>query len=484
MLEVLLCALALQEPAPAANPSGLVHKSAQATPGTTLIATLNSAAVHLVDLDGTVRHTWKCDGQPGGAVYLESEGRLLRATQVEPNPRFHGGGIGGRIEQRSFEGQILWQYELATAERTLHHDFARMPNGNLLAIAWEYHSPEEARALGRHPDYIHEEGLWADVVLEIQPLPEGGGKIVWEWRSIDHLVQDRDPKAANYGELRAHPGRLDINADVRFLPKQESEADKKKREAREREMKRLGYSGGDAPKAPAAPAGPKITADWLHTNAVSYLPKEDLIVLSSPHMCELWVIDHSTTTAEAKTSRGGRRGHGGDFVYRYGSPRNYGFGGKEARQLFYQHHPTWIEDRAAGTLSLLVFNNGGDRNDGKDYSSVEELLLPFRSDSGFAREKDQAFGPSQAAWIYQDEPRFFSAFISGAQRLSNGNTLICEGAKGRVFEVTRAGEIVWDYWNPHDGELGHSKQGGKAPPRALFRAARIEAGDPRLAGKL
>ena len=44
---------------------------------------------------------------------------------------------------------------------------------------------------------------------------------------------------------------------------------------------------------------------------------------------------------------------------------------------------------------------------------------------------------------------FFSPHISGAQRLRNGNTLICEGGFGRIFEVTKKGETVWEFSNPY-----------------------------------
>ena len=54
------------------------------------------------------------------------------------------------------------------------------------------------------------------------------------------------------------------------------------------------------------------------------------------------------------------------------------------------------------------------------------------------------------AWLYA-APNFFSTNISGAQRLANGNTLITEGAPGRVFEVTAEREIVWEYINPVRG---------------------------------
>ena len=65
----------------------------------------------------------------------------------------------------------------------------------------------------------------------------------------------------------------------------------------------------------------------------------------------------------------------------------------------------------------------------------------------------------EIVWEYTKTPKedFFSAFISDASRLPNGNTLICEGAKAHLFEVTPEKEIVWDFVFPwkEEGGLGN-----------------------------
>jgi len=224
-----------------------------------------------------------------------------------------------------------------------------------------------------------------------------------------------------------------------------------------------------------------LTGDFMHTNAVAYWPAEDLILLSSPHLCEIFVIDHGTTTAEAATSTGGKRGHGGDLLWRWGNPQNYGMGTEADRHCFYQHDPSFLP--SGKEMHLLLFNNGMKRKP-KEFSVVEEIVLPFVAGKGFPREADRPFGPTAAAWSYSDPEKFCSQFISGAQRLSNGDTLICEGKAGRVFEVTKDGKIVWEYLNPLGGEVEPSAQGGKAPPHALFRATRISKDHPGLKGRL
>ena len=43
--------------------------------------------------------------------------------------------------------------------------------------------------------------------------------------------------------------------------------------------------------------------------------------------------------------------------------------------------------------------------------------------------------------------------LGSARRLPNGHTLICEAMRGRIFQVTPNGEIVWEYVNPHFGKV-------------------------------
>jgi hypothetical protein len=60
------------------------------------------------------------------------------------------------------------------------------------------------------------------------------------------------------------------------------------------------------------------------------------------------------------------------------------------------------------------------------------------------------FQPLNADWIYTSSPQqnFYSSYISGSQRLANGNTLICDGAHGNFFEFVTQDNIVWRYVNP------------------------------------
>ncbi len=454
--------------------------------GYTLIAPLRSRETFLIDSQGRMVHAWGSELAPSGPVYLRENGNLVRPGRHEDNKRFRGGGIGGRLQEFDWDGVMLWDYLMVDDGSTQHHDLALMPNGNIMTINWTHKTAEEAIAAGRDPEVVLEKGLWSLSLLEIRPEYPDGGEVAWEWHAWDHLIQDFDDSLASFGSIPDHPERIDINGDFRDrLPM--TEAERKKMEEIERQMAALGYAGGadddeDEDEEPSQRFERGKQSDWLHTNSVCHHEELDLLVLSTPHMNEVWVIDRSTSKAEAKGGRGGRWGKGGDLLYRWGNPRNYGAGTDADRALWYQHDPTWI-DTEGGGLNILMYNNGRGRPEG-DFSTVIELVLPFDRKTGFEREPGKPFGPLEPAWSWGAEGLLFSPFISGSQRLSNGNTLICEGAPGRLIEVTSAGEVVWEFKNDVIGELAPTSD--IAPPvqgGAMFRATRIEANHPAIEGR-
>ena len=90
---------------------------------------------------------------------------------------------------------------------------------------------------------------------------------------------------------------------------------------------------------------------------------------------------------------------------------------------------------------------------------------------------------NQIAWEYQGTPdiSFYSYNISSAERQPNGNTLICEGAPGRIFEVTPEKAIVWEYINPYFGDA--PSRGPANSVNGVFRAHRYGPDHPGLQGK-
>ena len=81
--------------------------------------------------------------------------------------------------------------------------------------------------------------------------------------------------------------------------------------------------------------------DWIHINSIDYNAELDQILLSARNANEIWIIDHSTTTAEAASHSGGNAGKGGDLLYRWGNPQIYGRGTENDRIYYRQHDATW-----------------------------------------------------------------------------------------------------------------------------------------------
>jgi hypothetical protein len=429
---------------------GLKQCSAQSTPGYTLFAPLASTTTYLIDELGRQVHSWKGNLQPGNSVYLLEDGQLLRTQTTKKASPFKGGGEGGLIQNVNWDGSVKWSYVYSTDSVRQHHDVAHLPNGNILVVAWELKTVAEAEAAGRDTNLLKDNELWPEHIIEVKPQGSSGGSIVWAWHVWDHLIQDHDATKENYGKVEEHPELLDVN-----------------------------YTA----------ANPKGPADWLHFNAIAYNPELDQIVVSSRQLGEIYVIDHSTTTEEAAGHSGGNSGKGGDFLYRWGNPAAYRAGSSNAQQLYGQHDAQWIAKGLPGAGNLLIFNNGDTRPGGK-FSTIEEVETPITATGNYDLAVGASYGPTMPVWRYTANPptSFYSSFISGTQRLANGNTLICSGSSGRIFEVTEAGEIVWEYINPVFGGEVHTQgqpipTGKEAATNSVFRAYRYTADYSGLAGK-
>lgn len=438
--------------------------STASAPGLLLISPLKDKKAYLLDETGGVVHEWESEYPPGNSVYLLDDGDLLRCARVGENPVFRGGGEGGRIQRFSWDGELEWDFLWSDETRLAHHDIAPLPGGNVLLISWGEKSRDEVLAAGMDPELLQGDSLWPDSIYEVRPEGATGGEVVWEWHLWDHLIQEFDPERDNYGVVADHPELVDLNAHGHRAQKSEEE-----QRAELEHMAAIGYAGDVEPDEPAQDVQPSQGhrgggEDFCHTNGIDYNEKLDQIVVSIRTFGELWVIDHSTTTEEAASHSGGRSGKGGDLLYRWGNPINYGRGVAEHQQLFKQHDARWIPEGFPGAGHLLVFNNGGSPDD--DYSTVVEIAPPVDGDGRYSLEDGEPFGPQLPAWEYKaaNPQDFYSSFISGAERLPNGNTLICSGESGKVFEVTQGHEIVWEYQNEF-GELDdEGGPGGRRGP--------------------
>lgn len=173
--------------------------------GYTLFSPVISLKTFLINNSGDIVHEWKSGFKPALSVYLLENSNLLRTAFPGFNPRFWGGGIGGRVEIIDWNGNPLWYFKYSNDQHCLHHDVEMLPNGNILMIAWEHKSTAEAIAAGRNPHSMPMGDLWPDHIIEVEPTGSSGGNIVWEWHAWDHLIQDFDPSKNNYGVVGDHP---------------------------------------------------------------------------------------------------------------------------------------------------------------------------------------------------------------------------------------------------------------------------------------
>lgn len=341
-------------------PRGLTINEAGVAEGYVLFAVPNSASVYLINRAGEVVHEWKGNYGVMGA-YLGADGALVQ-NAVDPDfPVFAGGGETGRLQKITWDSKLLWDFEYANEKFHAHHDFTVMPNGNILAIAWEAKTAKEALAAGRKPALTPKAGLWPDKIVEIVPQGQRGGKIVWEWHIWDHLIQDHDAGKTNYGKPAAHPELLDLNVGEALKPLISQDS-----------MDILIALGKNRRNATPENVG----SDLYHVNAIKYNAALDQIAFSSPDLNEVFIIDHSTTTKEAAGHTGGRWGKGGDFLYRWGNPENYRRGDASDRKLFHQHDIRWIEKGKPGAGNLTIFNNDIPGRDSLNYSAVYEIIPP------------------------------------------------------------------------------------------------------------
>jgi len=431
---VLLCAISSPLNAQEQTVGLFVYDKSASFDGYTLFTGFQYNTVYLIDNYGRIVNTWTPQYVASNSVYLLENGDII----------VPGSASGfGTVEELDWDGNQVWFYQYPDSAYQQHHDIEYLPNGNVLMLMHETISYEDAIAAGRDPALLTGGIIVPDLIVEIEPTGPTSGNIVWKWRFWDHLIQDFDETKDNFGVVGNHPELLDLN----FV-----------------------RNGGK---------------DWIHANAVEYNAALDQIIVSSNFLSEIYIIDHSTTMAEAAGHSGGQQGKGGDFLFRWGNPQAYRAGTAADQQHYGQHDPLWIPDGYPGAGHITLFNNGNDRP-GDKYSIVEELELPLDITGGYQTpQPGEAFDPPAPTWTYIADPPtdLYSRVISGAQRLPNGNTIICSGVQGRLFEVTPDGSIVWEYINPIviSGPL---KQGANFISRSnmIFRCRRYAPDYAGLAG--
>ena len=355
----------------------------------TLYSIQNTSATQLIDTNGTVFKSWThaTTARTGYSSYLMPGGVLWRTVQNQGN-QLMGGGLTGKIQKVAWDGTVLWDYTYSSSTYCLHHDICPLPNGNVLAISYDVKTAAQATQAGASQSII----VWSEKIIEIQPTGATTGQIVWEWKAWDHLMQNANPSKDNYvTSLIEHPEKLNIN----YLLKK----------------------------------------DWIHMNGLDYNPKTNQIAFSSHYLNEWYVIDHSTTSAQAATGLGGNSGKGGDILYRFGNPAAYGGTGTQILKVTHDVH--WIPDDVPNMGRLVGFNNQGVST---SQSCVDQIMPPANGLS-FDHTAGQPFQP--LTYLQRTVCSGYSSNMGSSQQLPNGNMLICVATAGRMYEIDPQGNTLW-----------------------------------------
>lgn len=363
--------------------------------GYTLFSPERNHNVYLINNCGELVNQWIFDERPGLTAYLLENGNLLRAGNQN-------------IEIRDWDNNLLWSYNIeSNGLQDQHHDIEPLPNGNILLLIADNYSELEMEAIGRVPSTTNGE-FRLDKIIEIEPDGFDGGNIVWEWKVIDHLIQDFDNTKPNFGVVENHPELIDLNFVQDTQP----------------------------------------INDFTHMNSVDYNADTDQILLSARNLNEIYIIDHSTTTAEASGHTGGNSNSGGDILWRWGNPRVYKRGSIADQKLSQQHDAKWVKPGYADDGKISVFNNGGNGSS-QTFSSIH-LIAPELNNGNYTLTNN-VFNPQDYDWSWNGtiQGEIVHDFKkSGAHSLPNGNILFCVTSAGQFTEISKTGQELWTYKNP------------------------------------
>lgn len=369
----------------------------------------------LIDMNGNVVNQWKgFDGSPNKML---PGGYIMGSTRVR-NPKY---GFQDMVDivQVDWDGNIMWKFnkyerikdprQKPTWMARQHHDYQR--EGNPVG----YYVPGMDPLVDKGNTFIlchknlkntqiSDKLLLDDTIIEVT----WDGKIVWEWVCSDHFDEMEFSEDAKNTMYR--------NPNIRAL------------------------KGGEV-------------GDWMHMNSMSLLGPNKWFDTGDErfHPDNIIWCGRETNIVAITDKKTGR------IVWQVGPDYTVNQALRKLGQIIGQHHAHIIPRGLPGEGNILIFDNGGWAGYGtpnpgsptgkgnalRDYSRVLE------------------FDPTTLDIIWQYTPHeagavipltahiFYSGFISSAQRLPNGNTLITEGADGRVFEVTPEHDIVWEYLSPY-----------------------------------
>ncbi|WP_024800161.1 aryl-sulfate sulfotransferase [Nocardia sp. BMG51109] len=363
-----------------------------------VLYTGSDSITRLIDMNGTVQREWPFPGVPPRIIDPALNGGRLGdiGVQLSPGDDPRGGIYANRtVGQLSWSGETVWEWgdQAPGGAARQNHDWELLENGNRLLLVT---LPRVVPALGDH--VVGDQGLY-----EVTP----DGRIAWEWRAGDHLEEmgfSEDGWKALRETVSRDPddpwGYLEINS------------------------------------------AKTVGANRLHREDPASVFHPDNILISFRKANIVALIDKAS----------------GALVWRLGPYFAAESGAQHQRinahkvprpldQISGQHNPHVIAEGLPGAGNILVFDNQG----GAGYPPAALGI--------YAGSRVLEIDPAtrEIVWQYTAEDSglpswtFFSSFVSNAQRLPNGNTLVTEGMFGRLFQVTPDGEVVWEYQTPYEG---------------------------------
>lgn len=400
---------------PSVHPMGtIIYKPEKCFNGYTVF----QAAAHgatLIDMNGGVVNHWAAlQGFPNKLV----KGGYVFGSRGERDTRY------GCQDQKDlilvdWDGNVVWEFnKLEYIEdpdnkpqwmARQHHDFQREGNpvgyyvpgmeckadsGNTLILC---HYDDENEHISNYP-------LLSDCFIEV----DYEGNIVWQWKVDDHFDE------------------LGFDEDARKAIKNREPED---------------WGAG--------------RVDWMHINSMSYVgPNKWYDAGDERFHPDNIIWDGRETNIIAIISK-----ETGKIVWKLGPDYSQGKA-KEIGQIIGQHHAHVIPKGLPGEGNILIFDNGGQAGYGAPNPMSENGAYNCVRDYSRVLEID----PTTMEIVWQCRPKdlgeiqpmvadhFYSNYISSAQRLPNGNTLITQGEDGRLFEITPSYEIVWEYISPYFGD--------------------------------
>ena len=375
---------------------------------------------YVIDMDGNVVHSWKQHGNPSEILDPKlvggARGHVMVQSSELDDPR---GGIfkDKTVSELDWEGKAVWTWgdQAPGGAARQNHDWARLANGDTLLLVAV---PRAVPGLG--PKIIGDQAIY-----EVTPA----GKIVWKWVAGDHLSEfGFPPEGMAYlrERVKRNPpepfGYLEIN-DMQVLGPNKW------------------FDAGDTRFDPD-----NIMIDARKGNVVLILSKK------TGHV--VWRLGPVFPGSQYSPDQ---------RIENQKVPR-------PVDQISGQHNAHLIAKGLPGAGDLLLYDDEGGAG------------FPPAALGIYAGSRILQIDPEkkEIVWQYTGENSgrptwtFFTSFVSNAQRLPNGNTLIDEGMDGRLFQITPTGDIVWEYVMPY---MGHSMLLGKPFETSLtYRAQAVPYG--------